>query len=74
MINETVLVIRGKGGRSKGSTATKKRDFYTAMVVARNEVAASYDKEKRQHGRDKKIMKKDVSIRSSNLSRNSVTY
>lgn len=46
-INETGPVIRGKGGRPKGSTAAKKRDFDTAMVAARNEIAAIYDKEKK---------------------------
>lgn len=30
------------------------------MVVARNEVAAIYDREKMQHGRAKKIMKKGL--------------
>ena len=57
-INETALVIRAKGGRPKGSTVAKKRDFDTAMIAARNEIAAIYQKEKRQHGRAKKRMRK----------------
>ena len=47
-INQNELVLRAKGGRPKGATVEKKRDFATAMVAARNEICTLYDKEKRK--------------------------